>query len=117
MNCTPAAWSLATGRRGSFLLLPTMRELPERYLTKPSDGCKKATQVPTEHMMMSATHTHSAPAARGAEPVVFGSKTLDEYQEFFIQRIVKGVQRAVNYLRPAQRGWGGQVPQHVFNRR
>ena len=67
--------------------------------------------------MMSATHTHSAPAARGAEPVVFGSTTLDEYQEFFIQRIVKGVQRAVNYLRPAQRGWGGQVPQHVFNRR
>ena len=97
MNCTPAAWSLTTGRRGSFLLLPTMGELPGRYLTKPSDGCKKATQVPTEHMMMSAT--------------------LDEYQEFFIQRIVKGVQRAVNYLRPAQRGWGGQVPQHVFNRR
>ena len=25
--------------------------------------------------------------------------------------------RAVNTLRPAQRGWGGQVPQHVFNRR
>lgn len=43
---------------------------------------QKATQVPTEHMMMSATHTPSTPAARGAEPAVFGSKTLDEYQEF-----------------------------------
>ena len=77
-----------------------------------------ATQVPIEHMMMSATHTHSAPSARGSNPLAFGRKTFDDYQEFFIQRIVDGVQRAVNNLQPAQLGWGsGQVPQHVFNRR
>ncbi|MSU51895.1 MAG: hypothetical protein EXS41_00640 [Opitutaceae bacterium] len=63
-------------------------------------------------------HSHPLGAGRAwGRTCGFGSKTLDEYQEFFIQRIVKGVQRAVNYLRPAQRGWGGQVPQHVFNRR
>jgi neutral ceramidase len=89
-----------------------------------------ATGVPVEHMMMSATHTHSATSARGANAMEMrGSVTaeqrdaatmpsLDNYQAFLVHRIADGVQRAINNLEPARIGWGsGQVPQHVFNRR
>jgi neutral ceramidase len=77
-----------------------------------------ATKVPPENLMMSATHTHSGPGARGPEPRVSASQTLDDYQNFLIRRIVDGVQRALNNLAPARLGFGtGQVPQHVFNRR
>jgi len=96
----------------------------------------EATGVPTANMMMSATHTHSAANARGADPVDWGvvmlpdaqahlrddpggfSRPLHEYQRFLVRRIVDGVRRALNNLEPARIGWGvGQVPQHVFNRR
>jgi len=92
--------------------------VPREVFDEAKRRVQQATHVPAEHIMMSATHTHSAVSARGADPLVFGSTTLDSYQEFFVQRIVDGVQRALTNLRPAQLGWGvGQVPQHVFNRR
>lgn len=83
-----------------------------------------ATGVPVEHMMLSATHTHSATSARGANAMVMrgageaAPPALDDYQSFLVQRIADGVRRALNNLEPARIGWGtGQVPQHVFNRR
>jgi hypothetical protein len=43
---------------------------------------------------------------------------MDEYQRFVARRIVDGVKRAHNLLRPAQIGIGStQAPEHVFNRR
>jgi hypothetical protein len=81
-----------------------------------------ATGVPVENMMMSATHTHSATSARGANAMAMRgpgeTAPLDEYQSFLVQRIADGARRALNNLEPARIGWGvGQVPQHVFNRR
>lgn len=67
-----------------------------------------ATGIPVAHLMMSATHTHSATSTRDG----------NDYQGFLTRRIVDGVQRALNNLEPARIGWGsGHVPQHVFNRR
>lgn len=81
-----------------------------------------ATGIPPEHMMMSATHTHSATSARGENAFVMRlpepTPPLDAYQAFLARRIEDGVLRAVNNLAPAHIGWGtGRVPQHVFNRR
>lgn len=80
------------------------------------------TGVPAEQLLMSATHTHSATSAGGANRIalrgVAAGPALDEYQTFLVQRIVDGVRRALNKLEPARIAWGaGQVPQHVFNRR
>jgi hypothetical protein len=77
----------------------------------------EATGLPLSHMLMSATHTHSGPSARGASAFNYG-KSLDDYQTFLAKRIADGVRRAINNLEPARIAWGaGQVPQHVFNRR
>lgn len=72
------------------------------------------TGLPIENMLISATHTHSAPAATS----VFQSDPHPEYQKFLIGRIADGVRRAINNLAPAKIGWGaGKVPEQVFNRR
>jgi hypothetical protein len=77
----------------------------------------EATGVPPAHMMMSATHTHSGPNARGLNPLLH-TRTLDEYQAFLARRIADGGRRALNNLAPARIAWGsGWLPQHVFNRR
>jgi hypothetical protein len=78
---------------------------------------KEKTGIPTENMMMSATHTHSSISARGKNRLR-QDKQLSDYQQFLVSRISDGVRRAVNNLKPARIGFGcAQEPTQVFNRR
>ncbi len=82
------------------------------------DAAKKivneATGLPLENMMMSATHTHSAPTSGS----VFQSNADPEYQVFLARRIADGIRRALNNLQPARIGWASaEEPDQVFNRR
>jgi hypothetical protein len=73
--------------------------------------------IPTENVLISATHTHSAVSALG-NPGYRSEDMLDDYQRFVARRIADGVQRAVLALRPAQISFGRvDVPEHLFNRR
>ncbi|RBP44239.1 hypothetical protein DES53_10458 [Roseimicrobium gellanilyticum] len=79
---------------------------------------EKETGIPRSHLMMSATHTHSASSALGSDRLGMPRPPLDAYQLFVARRIADGVKRALNSLQPARIGWGsGQEPNHVFNRR
>lgn len=72
--------------------------------------------IPASQVMISATHTHSAVSALGGRYQV--GQELDDYQQFVVSRIVDGVQRAANLLRPAELAFAAaEVPEHVFNRR
>lgn len=74
----------------------------------------KATGLPKEHLLMSATHSHSC----GTMQAVGQSDPDPLYQRFVARRIADGVRNAIQNLEPAQIAWGvGSVPQHVFNRR
>jgi len=68
----------------------------------------------TENILMSATHTHEAPAAVS----IFQSDANKEYQHFLTLRLADAVLQAINNLAPAKIGWAvGSEPRHVFNRR
>lgn len=72
------------------------------------------TGIPSQNMMMSATHTHSA----GTACSVFQSDPDPDYLEFLVERIADAVIRANENLEPARIGWGvGHEPSQVFNRR
>ena len=81
----------------------------------------QATGIPTSHVLIASTHTHSATSASGVGEKRRGWTTevpLDDYQTFMVSRIADGVQIALKNLEPARIGWGSvEVPQHVFNRR
>ncbi|HEV3023325.1 MAG TPA: hypothetical protein VGX76_12695 [Pirellulales bacterium] len=67
-----------------------------------------------DHVLVSATHTHSAPTAVST----FQSDPDPEYQAFLSLRIADGLRRALANLSPARIGWGvGREPTQVFNRR
>ena len=77
----------------------------------------ESTGIPSSHVMLSATHTHSAATAMG--PNRYSSdEPLSDYQKFVTKRIADGVKRAANLLRPAEVAFGQvEVPEHLFNRR
>ncbi|HYE97635.1 MAG TPA: hypothetical protein VEJ18_01940 [Planctomycetota bacterium] len=67
------------------------------------------TGLPGSHLLVSATHTHSATYAR---------KLRDGYPTTLAARIAEAVKAAVGNLQPAKIGWGtAQAPEHLFNRR
>ena len=73
----------------------------------------EATGVPTEHMLMAATHTHSTPRLG-----VTDGKLERWYREFLPRRMADSVTRAINNLAPAHIAWGAvRQPEFLFNRR
>lgn len=88
--------------------------VPREIMDEAKRLVHEQTGLPLQHMLMSATHTHSAPAATP----VFQSDPDPNYQKFLSRRIADGVRRAINNLAPAKIAWGiGRVPDQVFNRR
>lgn len=75
---------------------------------------QEQTGIPTENMLMSATHTHTA----GTAASIFQSDPDEKYLIFLSERIADAVIRANKNLIPARIGWGvGYEPTQVFNRR
>ncbi|MGL6072848.1 MAG: hypothetical protein ACRC8S_01675 [Fimbriiglobus sp.] len=77
-------------------------------------GIEKATKIPASQVLISATHTHSAPSVAA----VFLSPIEKEYSAFLAEQIAAGVTKAHATMVPAE--WGMtklQVPEYLFNRR
>ena len=88
--------------------------IPAHVLDRAKHMAHEHTELPPDRMLISATHTHSAPTTAG----VFQSEPDEEYIEFLVLRIADGLRRATNNLAPARVGWGaGREPSQVFNRR
>lgn len=74
----------------------------------------KLTGIPPENILISATHTHTAPTVAG----VFQSEPDAQYATFLAKMIAVGIASADAKLAPAKIGWGAaDEPNHVFNRR
>lgn len=75
------------------------------------------TDLPPECILLSSTHTHSGPPARGHCKVI-RQDVLPDYQAFVARRIADGIRRALHNLEPARIAWGqAAAPEEVFNRR
>ncbi|MEX2171870.1 MAG: neutral/alkaline non-lysosomal ceramidase N-terminal domain-containing protein [Pirellulales bacterium] len=88
--------------------------LPRDLLDEVKSRASQRTGVPTDHMLISATHSHSAPSAMGC----LGSRPDPDYPGFLIPRIVRAIESAHQRMQPAQIGWTKiRAPEHTFCRR
>jgi hypothetical protein len=71
------------------------------------------TGIPTNHLLVAATHTHSAPR------IGCGTEPIDKkYYDLLTHRIADAIAFAVRRLAPATAGWGvGRKPEFTTNRR
>ncbi len=74
----------------------------------------KQCDIPVDRMMVSATHTHSAPAAMGC----LGTRKDTVYAKFLTPKIAEAIVAADMALQPARIGWGSYDDwEHTHNRR
>lgn len=75
--------------------------MPRELIDRAKEAARAKTGIPADRMLISATHTHSAPAAMGC----LGSDAQAGYDSFLVQRIVEAIERAAARLTPARAGW------------
>ncbi len=76
--------------------------MPRDLIDRAKEMAQARTGIPPERMLISATHTHSAPAAMAC----LGTDADSEYVKFLPGRIAEGVEKAAQGLTPARAGWG-----------
>ena len=87
--------------------------LPRSLLDEAKELASKATGIPTSRMLISATHTHSAPSSYGC----LGTDADPKYVRFLPPQIAKGIAQARKNLAPARIGWAmGRDEKNVANR-
>ncbi len=88
--------------------------IPRDLIDRAKEDASKATGFPTTRMLVSATHTHSAPSAMGC----LGSRVDPRYSVFLPGRITAAIVGAVERLQPARIAWAQEDDwEHTFNRR
>jgi hypothetical protein len=88
--------------------------IPRDLIDRAKADAGKATGIPTGRMLVSATHTHSAPSAMGC----LGSRVDPSYAAFLPGRITAAIVGAAERLTPARVGWAQADDwEHTFNRR
>jgi hypothetical protein len=87
--------------------------MPRDFLDAAKAEAAKQTGIPVDHMLISATHTHSAPSSMG----LLGSRRDPDYPAFLIPRIARAIQKANDKLQPAQTGFAKfRAPNYTFCR-
>lgn len=88
--------------------------VPRELVDAAKAEAHRTTGIAVERMLISATHTHSAPAAMGC----LGSRVDPRYAAYLPGRLAEAVNAAARRLEPAEVAWGVvNAWEHTFNRR
>jgi putative membrane-bound dehydrogenase-like protein len=88
--------------------------MSRELIDEAKEFARAATGIPTDRMLVSATHTHSAPSAMGC----LGSRMDTNYARFLPGRIAAAMTKAARNLSPARVGWAVVDDwEHTHNRR
>ncbi|MBI4909758.1 MAG: hypothetical protein HY820_39435 [Acidobacteria bacterium] len=88
--------------------------MPRELIDRAKEAASKRTGIPVNRMMISATHTHSAPAAMAC----LGSEADPEFVELLVRRIPEAIEKAASGLQPARVGWAVEDDwEHTHTRR
>ena len=88
--------------------------VPRDLVEEAKTQANKLTGIPADHMLISATHTHSAPTVTG----VFQSEPDGDYVKYLPAKIAEGIKTAHDRRAPARVGFGRVKDEtQVYNRR
>ena len=107
------AFVFADGHSRIAIVVVDSCMLPRELLDEAKSRASKLTGIPTDHMLISATHTHSAPSSMGC----LGSRPDPQYPSFLVPLLARSIELANERLTPAQIGFAKvHAPNHTFCR-
>jgi len=92
---------LADGKTEIAIVVVDSCMMPRPILDKAKGLATKRTGIPSDHILISATHTHTAPSTLAC----LGTKEDPRYTPYLVGRIVEAIAAAQKKLQPAQAGW------------
>ena len=95
------ALALSDGKATVILMVVDTCMMPRPLLDDVKSAVSSQTKIPVQHMLISATHTHTAPSCVGA----LGTNADPTYIPFFKRRLVDAMLTAVKKLQPARIGF------------
>ncbi len=105
---------LDDGARRLAFVLCDLTMMPGRMMGEVKERIAEQSRVPPDHVLIAATHTHSAPATVSAG---FMEEQTD-YTAWATRKMADAVELAVQRLQPARIGFASVAePRIVFNRR
>lgn len=111
---TARALALADDKTTLVLCVVDSCMVPRDVLDDAKSRASQATGVPVSRMLISSTHTHSAPSAMGC----LGSRSDPAYVAILPGKIADAIISAVKNLQPARIGWTAFDDwDHTHNRR
>jgi len=96
------AVALADGDERVVIVVVDSCMMSREFLDDAKALAHTRTDLPTDRMLISATHTHSAPASMGC----LGTDADPAYVPFLRDRIAEVIERAIERLEPARIGFG-----------
>lgn len=108
------AFALRRGDEHILFCIVDTCMMEQDLLDAAKQSASNATGIAPDRMMVSATHTHSAPSAMSC----LGSRQDPDYAAWLPAKISEALVAATNNLEPAQVGWAAVDDwQHTHNRR
>ena len=106
--------ALSDGETKLVMVVVDSCMMPKELLDESKELASKRTGIPTDHMLISATHTHSAASCFGA----LGTPPDDNYVPFLKEQLSDAIVAAVAELKPAQIGFAtADAPEYTALRR
>jgi hypothetical protein len=106
---------LDDGRERIALVVVDSCMMPRELCDLAKRRAERATGIRADRMLISATHTHSAP---GVLDYALGSRADPAYTEFLSPKIAEAIIKAAANMQPAEVGWiTVDAPEHTHCRR
>lgn len=95
---------LDDGAQRVVLMVADTIEIPYPMQEAVKQAAAKATGIPTDRMLIAATHTHSGGSVLSA----LGTQADPDYSRFLPDRLTACIEKAAANLRPAKVGWSAE---------
>lgn len=95
------AIALGDGETTLFMCTIDSVAVDRKLMDEAKSRASKKTNVPTSHMLVSATHTHSTPATMG----LLGADAVPEYRVFLTDKLAQALIAAHENMVPAELGY------------
>jgi hypothetical protein len=96
------ALALADGNERIAIVVVDSCMMSRELLDEAKKLAADRTGIPADHILISATHTHSAPASMGC----LGTSADPAYVPFLRAKLTEAIEAAAGNLEPARVGWG-----------